>query len=256
MDRLGAAELLIHAAAFDNRKPSMAASTAWADALKDIPADADAHAAVARFYSKPSRDGDLDGTRWIQPHHVRALRKEIRAERTPEVDSIIYPALPGETGAQFVERRRQQIAAIADGRIEPEINRQLKGGPHPSVANALAGVGSMPDHVREALADTMPGRKAREEARLRGDDDALTVPCPWCRSAAGDPCKRRRSGTAGKAGTWFRRERPHPGRIDAAAIAARDCPTCHAATGAPCTRPDGRIYDGAHPSRLDASRAA
>ncbi|MGW3072329.1 zinc finger domain-containing protein [Kitasatospora sp. NPDC001132] len=256
MDAIEATKLLAHAAAFDNRKPSKAASIAWAEALKDIPADSDAFAAVAKFYSQPSRDGDLDSTRWIQPHHVRTLRKEIRDERIPD-GAFTYPLPAGsETGAEFVARRRQQIAAIADGRLEAEPIRQLTGGPHPSVADALTGVGRMPEHVREALADALPGRKAREEARLRGDADALAVPCPWCQAAAGDPCKRRRGARGDKPGTWFHRTTAHPGRVDAAAIAARACPSCQAPMGVPCMRPDGRPYDGAHPGRLNALPAA
>jgi hypothetical protein len=185
MDAVEATKLLAHAAAFDNRKPSKAASIAWAEALKDIPADPDAFAAVARFYAKPARDGDLDGTRWIQPHHVKQLRKEIRGERIPAADSIIYPAIPSETGAEFVERRRQQITAIADGRIEPEINRQLKGGPHPTIADTLTGIGQMPAHLRDELAAAGIGRRTGRFPEL-----AIACPLELCRAAPGKPCRR------------------------------------------------------------------
>ncbi|MFJ5070206.1 hypothetical protein ACIQC7_27735 [Kitasatospora sp. NPDC088556] len=256
MDAVEATKLLAHAAAFDNRKPSKAASIAWAEALKDVPADADAFGAVARFYSKPSQDGDLDGTRWIQPHHVRQLRRQIRDDRIPD-GAFTYPLPTGsETGAQFIDRRRQQIAAIADGRIEADPIRQLKGGPHPSVADALAGVGCMPDHVREALADALPGRRAREEGRLRGDADALAVPCPWCHADTNNACKRRRGARGDRPGTWFHRTSPHPGRVDAAAIAARPCPGCQAPMGVPCASSDGRFYDGVHPARQTTRPAA
>lgn len=183
MDHIEATKLLAHAAAFDNRKPSKAASIAWAEALKDIPADPDAFAAVARFYSKPTLDGDLDGTRWLQPHHVRQLRKEIRSERIPAAGSLIYPAIPGETGAEYVRRRRELVTSIADGRTEPEVHRQLSGGPHPTVAAVLDGIGRMPAHLRDELAEN--GVTTR-----RGRFPEIATPCPQCQAEAGKPCQR------------------------------------------------------------------
>lgn len=200
MDAVEATKLLAHAAAFDNRKPSKAASIAWAEALKDIPADADAFGAVARFYSKPTLDGDLDGTRWIQPHHVRQLRKEIRGERSPMPDSVPYPALgEDETGSEFVARRQAQLRAVADGRLQVEPIRQLEGGPHPSVAKALAGIGQMPEHIRAELAEVGIGRR-------RGMWPELAVACPLhhCRALPHRPC-RTPSGREMKQGT-------HPSR--------------------------------------------
>ncbi len=201
MDPVEATKLLAHCAAFDNRKPSKAASIAWAEALKDTPADPDAFAAVARFYSKPTVDGNLDGTRWIQPHHVRQLRKEIRGERTPAADSLIYPAIPGETGAEYVRRRRELVTSIADGRTTPEINRQLTGGPHPAVAAALDAIGRMPAHLRDELAGN--GVTTR-----RGRFPEIATPCPQCLAEAGKPCQRP-SGKAIKDDTHSSRRDAH-----------------------------------------------
>ncbi|MEU6235928.1 hypothetical protein [Kitasatospora sp. NPDC047058] len=188
MDPIEAGTLLAHAAAFDNRKPSAAANRAWADALRDIPLDQDALDAVTRYYGQAAPDtAGISPGRWIQPHHVTALRRQIRAERTPDTDSVIYPAGRIETGAEFVERRRQQLTAIADGRIEPEINRQLKGGPHPSLDSVLNGIGQMPAHLREELA-------ARGVTTRRGRFPEMSAPCPKCGAAVGRPC-RRPSGT-------------------------------------------------------------
>lgn len=78
MNAQEAAQLLAHAAAFDNRQPSTTAAQAWAAALNDVPLDEDTLAAVARYYGTPEPDG---GRKWIQPHHVRQHRKEIRATR-------------------------------------------------------------------------------------------------------------------------------------------------------------------------------
>ncbi len=246
MDAIEATKLLAHAAAFDNRKPSKAASIAWAEALKDIPADPDAFGAVARFYSKPTTDGNLDGTRWIQPHHVRQLRKEIRGERTPMPDSVPYPALgEDETGTAFVARRRAQLHAVADGRLQVQPIRQLTGGPHPSVAKTLSGVGQLPAHVREALAAALPGRAAREAAHESGSPDVLSVACPWCQAGIGQPCKRR----SDKRETWHHRRAPHPSRVDAAVVATAVCPACQVEPGTPCRTDTGQPYPGIHPQR-------
>lgn len=203
MDAIEATKLLAHASAFDNRKPSKAASIAWAEALHDIPADVDAFAAVARFYAKPSKDSDLDSTRWIQPHHVRALRKEIRSERTPETGSVPYVPLDAdESGSEFVRRRRAQLEAVANGDLHVEPIRQLEGGPHPSVAKALANIGQMPDHIRAELAEVGIGKR-------RGMWPELAIACPLhqCRALPHRPC-RTPSGREMKQGT-------HPSRQDA-----------------------------------------
>lgn len=205
MTPLEAGKLLIHAAAFDNRKPSKAASHAWAEALKDMPADPDAYAAVARYYSEPADDdssGELEGTRWIQPHHVRLIRRRIRAKRIPD-GAFTYPAHdPDENGNQFVQRRKAQVQAIADGRITAEPIRELKGGPHPSVADTVAAIGQIPEHLRAELAEAGIGQRRQVWPEL-------AVPCPLhaCRALATRPC-RTPKGREMRQGT-------HPSRQDA-----------------------------------------
>lgn len=188
-----AATLLGHIAAFDRRTIGEVDARAWAAALHDIPLDADALGAVARYFATPPEKPDA--RRWIEPHHVRAIRAAIRAERIPD-GAFTYPALGhDETGAEFVERRRAQIQAIADGRIEAEPIQAIAGGPHPSVAEAVSRIGQIPEYLRTELAAAGIGAK-------RGQWPELAIPCPLhsCRAEASHPCRtskgrRMRQGT-------------------------------------------------------------
>lgn len=118
MNPTEAAQLLAHAAAFDNRKPSAAASTAWAAALHDVPLDEDATAAIARFYG--TADEHETGQKWIQPHHVRQHRKALRAERLgpegPGLSGAIPAADPDDIPAYLAALRRQETE-VADGAV-------------------------------------------------------------------------------------------------------------------------------------------
>lgn len=191
MNALDAARVLGHAAAFDNRKPSEAAATAWAAALPDIPADADAFAAVARFYGTPPKE---PGERlWIQPHDVRTVRARIRAER---VANFVYEP-DGEVSAQeYLARLRSQLRAVASGAAAaPTQAPALEGGPHQRVAEALAGVG-------RTVPDT-------DEVKRPGPGG---ITCPKCHAAVGRPCRL----PSGK-----ERPSPHPARVGAATGGAR-----------------------------------
>ncbi|WP_051966501.1 zinc finger domain-containing protein [Kitasatospora mediocidica] len=177
-----AATLLGHIAAFDRRTIGEVDARAWAAALHDTPLDRDTLNAVARYFATPPEKPDA--RRWLEPHHVRTLRAEIRAERIPD-GAFTYPALGrDETGAEFVQRRRAQIQAIADGRLQAEPIREIAGGPHPNVAQALNEIGRMPEHIRAELAQAGIGAK-------RGNWPELAIPCPLhaCRALANRPCQ-------------------------------------------------------------------
>ncbi|MFF7142310.1 hypothetical protein ACFZB5_13810 [Streptomyces nodosus] len=169
-----AAQLLGHAAAFDNRKPSQAAAIAWASALHDVPLDADAKAAVAAYYTTAPKDPDAK--LWILPHHVRTLRTKLRSGR---LVNFQYEPVGDETVGEFMARYRGQVQAIASGHVPgPTYRPALTGGPHQDVAKVLAGVGrSVPDSDDEALVDSV--RRA----------GPLGVDCPTCHAAIGKPCK-------------------------------------------------------------------
>ncbi|WP_309029057.1 zinc finger domain-containing protein [Streptomyces alfalfae] len=201
-----AAELLTRAAAFDNRTIGEADATAWAAALADLPYDDDALQAVARYYSTPAAPGET-GRRWIEPHHVRTHRTAIRNERLGTTIPAYKPPTEPETGRDFTARRRAQLTAIADGRETPLPIHALTGGPHPSVARAIAGIGELPGDE-----PYMPNG-FREAIGLTTTPPELRVPCPkdGCKAPARQPCKTPHG---------RRRTTPHQARTDAAGAAA------------------------------------
>ncbi|MEU5976312.1 hypothetical protein [Streptomyces sp. NPDC047315] len=175
-----AADLLAHAAGFDNRQPSLAAALAWASALPDVPLDADAKAAVAAYYTTPPQNPNE--RLWVLPHHVRTLRTKIRNKR---LENFQYEPVDGETTAQYLARYRGQVAAVADGRATVTASGlQLEGAPHPRVQRELEargweGTRTVPETDDEPLS---------AQVRRRGP---LGIPCPVavCRAGVGSACK-------------------------------------------------------------------
>ncbi|MFI1796542.1 hypothetical protein ACH427_04175 [Streptomyces sp. NPDC020379] len=169
-----AGRLLAHCAAFDNRQPSRAASEGWSAALRDVPFDEDALAAVARYYGTPPRD---PGQRlWIQPHDVRTLRKTIRSER---LENFSYDGDPDESPQQYLTHRRHQLAAVASGRQpSPSARPALTGPPHPQLARFLEGVGH-----------TVENGSAAEQVAAVRRPGPLGRDCPTCSARTGRPCR-------------------------------------------------------------------
>ncbi len=203
MNPTEAAELLGHAAAFDNRNPSAAAAVAWASALHDIPLDPDAKAAVAAYYTTaPQNPTDR---LWILPHHIRTLRSKIRSAR---LVNFQYEPVGDETPEEFMARYRGQLQAIASGRVAAPSGRlALEGGPPKRFMEELEargweGMRSVPDSDEEAAADSV--RRA----------GPLGVVCPACRAAIGHPCKT--PGGSEKRPLGKPRPKPHSARLRAA----------------------------------------
>lgn len=203
MNPTEAAELLGHAAAFDNRNPSAAAAVAWASALHDVPLDADARAAVAVYYTTAPKDPN--DRLWILPHHVRTLRSKIRSAR---LENFQYEPVAGETDAEFLARYRGQVQAIASGRVPAPAGRlALSGGPSKEFVRELEARGwegnrTVPDSDEEALVDTV---------RRVGP---LGVQCPACGAVIGRPCKT--PGGTRKHVLGRPRPKPHSARLRAA----------------------------------------
>lgn len=172
-----AAKILLAASAFDNRDAtSEAAAKSWALALADVPADPDAFAAVNRFYGA-STGTEPGARRWLEPHHLRTIRRAIRAERIP--DGTLPPPA-AESGVEFAEQRQAQIRAIADGRATVRPIRELTGGPDGALGEQLQAIGAVPDYVREAMASASP----------RGRHPEWAIPCraAGCNAAPDAPC--------------------------------------------------------------------
>jgi hypothetical protein len=201
-----AAELLGHAAAFDNRNPSAAAAMAWAAALDDVPLDADAKAAVALYYRTPPQDPKE--RLWILPHHIRTLRTKIRSAR---LENFQYEPVGNETVPQYLIRLRGQTQAIASGRAPVPTGRpMLSGGADDCIKQLTArgweGNRTVPDSdeaaVQAELVDTV--RRA----------GPLGVECPACRAAIGRPCKT--PGGNDRQPLGKPRLKPHSARLRAA----------------------------------------
>ncbi|MFD4257758.1 hypothetical protein ACFWR9_09000 [Streptomyces sp. NPDC058534] len=180
MNEYEAAELLGHCAAFDNRKPSIAARVAWAAALHDVPLDQDARDAVAAYYTTAPKDPDTK--LWILPHHVRTLRTKIRNTR---LENFQYEPVPDETTGQYLARLRGQVKAIASGRVAtPTARPALEGGPTKQFMKELEACGWQGNRT---IPDTdQPTTVLADTVRRAGP---LGIVCPDCRAAIGFPCK-------------------------------------------------------------------
>lgn len=207
MNEYEAAELLGHCAAFDNRKPSIAARAGWAAALHDIPLDADTKAAVAAYYTTAPKDPDAK--LWILPHHVRTLRSKIRSAR---LINFQYEPLPNETVGEFMARYRGQVQAIASGRRPAPTGRlALEGAPPKEFVRELQARGwqgnrTVPDSDEEAAAAEL-----LDTVRRVGP---LGIQCPTCKAALGHPCKT--PGGTRKHVLGRPRPKPHSARLRAA----------------------------------------
>jgi hypothetical protein len=207
MNPIEAAELLAHAAAFDNRNGSAAAAKAWAAALHDVPLDNDARAAVAMYYTTPPQDPKE--RLWILPHHIRSLRSKIRSAR---LENFQYEPVPNETPAEFLARYKGQVQAIASGRVAtPTGQPMLEGGPSKRFVAELEARGwsvgqDVPDEntVETELVDTV----------RRSGPLGIECPVEACRAAIGRPCKG--PGGSEKQPMGKPRLNPHRARVRAA----------------------------------------
>lgn len=196
MNPTEAAQLLTHAAAFDNRKPSTGAALAWAAALKDVPLDADAIAAIARYYGQAG--DDPNERRWLQPHHVRHHRQAIRNERV-ELVNPLYDGDPDETPEQAIENLRALLADAASGRLPTQpVRLALEPGYTPAEPGTR--MKAMVEAGAKAVA--LPSRRA-------GVVNVLGVVCPHCSAPVGSSCVSGRKRQRKHADA-------HPSRLDAA----------------------------------------
>lgn len=82
-----------------------------------------------------------------------------------------------------------------------------------------------------------PGRAERRAAER--------VRCPYCKSAAGQPCHGPHQRVLAK---------PHPSRADAYAVQTTACPDCGAKPGEGCRNANNPYGAVTHPSRVTAGR--
>ncbi|MEU5596611.1 hypothetical protein [Streptomyces sp. NPDC020298] len=192
MNAAEAARLLGHAAAFDNRTVGEAAARAWAAALHDIPYDQDAIDAVTAFYGTNTLDTatrfDPSKRRWLEPHHVRYHRQQIRNTRLAKT-AVMYDGNPDETGRESIASRKALHSAAASGHLPPQT----------TTAALTSGDSVDADGRGSAILRTI----GRETTSRRPE---LTAPCPHCHAPAGQSCE---------SGRGRRRLDAHPTRIEA-----------------------------------------
>lgn len=207
MNPTEAAELLGHAAAFDNRNPSAAAAVAWASALHDIPLDNDAKAAVAAYYTTaPQNPTDR---LWILPHHIRTLRSKIRSIR---LENFQYEPVADETPAEFLARYKGQVQAIASGRAAAPTGRPaLEGGPSREFMQELEARGWQGNRTVDDSDEPTVEAELIDSVRRSGP---LGIECPACAAAIGRPCKS--PGGSEKQPMGKPRQKPHSARLRAA----------------------------------------
>lgn len=186
-----AKQLLGRAAAFDNRKPSLAAAIAWAAALHDIPLDDDTIAAITTFYGTNtlavSEKFDPTKKRWLEPHHVRHHRQQIRNARIATTNAM-YGGRPDEIGAESARNLRALYSAVADGRVAPRAIESRKGADAEGRGLAI---------LRSIGRDSISRRPE------------LAAACPHCAAQAGRPCVN---------GHGQKRRDAHPTRIEASRL--------------------------------------
>lgn len=157
-------QLLTKASLVDNRKLTNETTMAWQEILAGVEY-ADAMAALTHHRAT--------STDYLQPAHIVAGARRIRAERLDRISAAAIPP-PAEIGDDAAGMRawlRQQVQSIANGF---------------SIGRALA----PPPGQRRQGPPPRDFEQAREQ--LPGDHStrrlALSVTCPWCRALPGKPC--------------------------------------------------------------------
>lgn len=221
-----AAELLAYAGTFDGRKASLIAAKAWADALHDVPLDQDTFRAIAAFYGTNTLDAaarfDPTKRRWLEPHHVRYHRQQIRNSRLNEAN-VMYAGNPDETPVESIQNRRALISAAASGQLPPQTTTKALTSGEPVDADGRG--------------RAMLRAIGRESLSRRPE---FAAPCPHCLAPAGQPC----TNSHGK-----RRLDAHPSRIEASrAVNSGKTPTDNSAATEEIDR--RRAAAAAHMARL------
>jgi hypothetical protein len=173
-----AGRLLALAAARDQRTVGDADVLAWhADFNAAGLSYADADAALTRFYAVEMASLKTEDRRRITTPDVISIARKIRSDR---LANFVYDPPPEDGDPNYLTRLRGQLEATATGRT-PALTElpALEGGPHPSVAKALAGIGqSVPE-----------GETADPEVDSVRRAGPLGTTCPKCSAAIGRPCR-------------------------------------------------------------------
>lgn len=173
-----AGRLLALAAARDQRTVGDADVLAWhADFNAASLSYADADAALTRFYAVEMASLKTEDRRRVTTPDVISIARKIRSER---LANFVYDPPPGGDDPHYLARLRGQIEATATGRrLALTELPVLEGGPHPTVAKALAGIGQNVSDEEATDADVGSVRRS----------GPLGNACPKCSAAIGRPCR-------------------------------------------------------------------
>lgn len=162
--------LLGLAAARDQRTTGDADALAWhADLNAAGITYRAASDALSRFYVDQAAIPVDKRYRATTPDII-AIARKIRAER---LEGFVYEPPPGDTDPHYLERLKQQRAAVADGLRPADPTRgAIEGTPRP-VAALTGAIGR--DIPEEVAAVKRPG--------------PLGIDCPKCRAPIGRPCR-------------------------------------------------------------------
>ncbi|WP_405911336.1 hypothetical protein OG529_04230 [Streptomyces longwoodensis] len=139
----------------------------------------DVFAAVPHFSLADCREGAARVAA-RQPFIAPAeIIEEVRKIREQRLDDFQYEPMPGETGAESIARRREQVAQCADG-LRPPVLAVAGARPRPELQSAL-------ESMAEGLAVPKDGDQA--DAAERRGPGKYARPCPKCDALVGRPCR-------------------------------------------------------------------
>jgi hypothetical protein len=197
----------------DDEQEIVGLAALWAGVLADVPADF-AMWAVGQHYAEspyPIKPSDIAG-RW------RATVRDRMNRHTGTLEPTRYPELDPDDPQAFVQTLRAERRAVIMGQQPPTPLAAITQAVPENVQKRLDAIGQyMPEHVRHQMAAYRPQKAARERLIRTGQPDPLSVPCPWCDAAIGQPCRGRRVSPGRDPESKRQGARaPHPSRTEAA----------------------------------------
>lgn len=229
--------LLKSAASRDQRTIDTADTLAWWQDLNTARVSyQDASVALSHYYANVwPRQDPRQRFRATAPVLIE-LVIQIRKQRLADSNFVYQPRHPDESGAQYVERLRRQIAAVAAGQAPPDAPNALRVRPVAELVASAVGKWSLPPEIADVLGRRRPA--------------ARSITCPYCNAQKGSNCKNP-VGKDVPGGV-------HPTRVDAWATAIAGCPVCRAAPGEPCTETDNAgvkpYTHGTHHDRVETAQ--
>lgn len=224
-------DLLNQIAARDQRTTSKADVVAWWHDLNIARVTyRDAQAAVNRYFAQEWPKQDPRTRFRVTASAVIEIVKKVRKERIEESNFVYEPRHPDESGFDYTQRLKAQIAAVADGRIPPQPAGVLRPRPVKELIAGFASAHVLPPEIAEVLARRRPPGR--------------TIVCPACHAPANTACRT----PAGR-----ELKHLHPTRVETWATAISPCPYCAVGPGEACVEYGQPYKGGAHKARIESA---